>query len=244
MKRPDILHFSPFNKKYPYVSLTNNGPPRINIAVVGDKGCGKTEIIKTWLNILPTSVIISDTYNKIVWIDNQPVHIKIREISNETRHNWLSMDQFIKYDTIVFVYDTSDPSEIKLNQWINNMKDKLITGGYEVIVGLSKKEISEQDLISAQQLKNYYAGQKINYYIASLLHDNASIENLKKVTNTITSESYYQMKSITENTIDEQFELNDIYKDLYSDNSSINSDNKELPLLNKKKNNYGCCVIL
>ena len=124
--------------------------PKIDIAIVGNQLSGKTTLIKFWLSLSPDTIIVSDTYNKIIWIDGEAVQVSVKEISNDQKRSWVTFRNDKKYNTVVYVRNTdntnvneSSESEPDLDFWIEYMKDKLIPCAYQVVLDTTLQELTE-----------------------------------------------------------------------------------------------------
>lgn len=53
--------------------------PKITIALVGDKGTHKKEIIRHWLSLRPDMIDNNDYYSKIFWLESKPFMLIIHK---------------------------------------------------------------------------------------------------------------------------------------------------------------------
>jgi hypothetical protein len=247
-----ITHTDPdfaSSKKSPHSAI-----PKIDIAVVGDRHVGKTTLIKFWLTLSPDTIVVSDTYSKIIWIDGEPIQLSIKEISNEQNRSWLSFRTDKKFKAVIYLYNLDDEtSQDSIESWIMHMQDKLTPGAYQVVLGVTfdgSVDTSDEMFIG---LRNLYSTRQIAFFASSL----QPTEDLSRIIGAITGEAFAQTsRSIIANSgvysehdysdhmynVHNTYEMDDFDKDLVGTTQE--------PLLNyiqdtpRKKKKDSCCIIL
>lgn len=54
--------------------------PKITIALIGDKGTHKSEIIQFWLSLRPDGIDNAGSYSKIFWLNDKPFMLSINKL--------------------------------------------------------------------------------------------------------------------------------------------------------------------
>lgn len=211
---------------------------KINIAVVGDHNVGKTKLINYWLSLTSETLVWmvdnsekfsqnykSDTniYNKIVWINDEPVHLSVLEISDNAAMNRSPIRKI--FHAIVYVYELENAkSKDMIPTWTNYFKYCISPLTYQIILGVSNKpnEELESDSDEVTEIKKFYEQYKITYNRISL---QPTIE-LTDIFSMITNRAVGVEKDIS-----------------LSDNSyHISTDNDFL--YHKRNGNSWCCALL
>ena len=219
---------------------------KMDIAVVGDRAIGKTTLIKFWLSLTTDTVITSDIYSKMIWLDQNPIQLTIYEISSK---NVMRPNLFKKYyHAIVYLYDIDKESTwTAIPQWIEYMKTQINDLTYQTILGLSNKPDEQLELESETYLKTrkFYAQMKIAYNIHSIQPS----ESLSKLVGMITDEAYDAVKKIPAINASDYGDPNLVEMDIFDPKANHpllirRTGDESLKPVQMYRPENNCCVII
>jgi hypothetical protein len=222
------------------------GPPRIDIAVVGNNRIGKTYFIKYWLSINENNIITSNVYSKIIWIKEEPVQLCIHEISSlpDLRRNKM-------FHAIIYMYNLeNDNSRDAVPHWIEFMKHRINDLTYQVILGVSdlSNDKIELETDEVMKIRKFYANQKISYFRQSLQPS----ESLTELIDGITTEAYDALKKMPTINSSNYGDPNEIEMNLFDKKINqhpflLRKTGDNTITVNTYKNyesDYKCCTII
>lgn len=198
-----------------------NGPPKIEIAIVGNRHVGKKSLIYYWLSLGSKNITNSNIYSKIFWLMNEPVQINIYKISHDNYLLAGNKSLAKNYHAIVYVDDLENIKNDNIHDikyWIDKMKYYTNTLTYQHIIALTTDtELNERLDETEKAYKKFYVDHKIGYDIVPIKSSN----KLSQILDIITSEAYDAVKQIPLINASDYGEPNMLEMNVFNENTDV-----------------------
>ena len=156
---------------------------KLNIAVIGESGVGKTSLITRYCHnifdqTLKTTTVGSFDNTTLHSCDNKTeIHLKIWDTAGQETYRSMTSFYTKDADIVLLVYDiTNEDSFKELNYWINKVKNEIPNDCLITIVG-NKSDCIENSTVDPGDAQQFADENQADFLLASA-KENTNVKNV------------------------------------------------------------------